>query len=411
MKKMILLTADSNGAYPVPAVHGGAVPTLVEHLVQDNDKSGIYDLTVVSFYDIEAEEKSKRYGNTKFIWIKVPRILKSFDALLFKFIRVFFPNKKAQSYRTIFSLLFYIFKSRKILKVNDFDSVILENNIPLSLSLRGISSKYSGKYYYHFHNVPRINARNKNVISKAAGYLCVSDFVGKEIEKPENPIGPIPKRKISILRNCVDLSTFNDNTDLDKINRIRQELGICSTDKIIIFTGRMSKEKGTDKLIEAFKIACQKDETLKLLIVGSYLHGSNIKTKYQQHLADLSEEFKDKIIYTGYVKQKNLKYYYQIAKISVLPSMWDEPAGLTMLESMACGTPVITTNSGGIPEYLKDKAIILERDKMLVRKIALSIERLLSNPIIYEIYSQEGIRFVKDNYGSKGYMNRLQKSI
>lgn len=411
MEKVILLTADSNGSYPVPAVHGGAVSTLVEHLIQDNERTRVYNLTVVSFYDLNAEKKAKIYKHTHFIWIKIPKILKGLDFLLFNFVKNFFPHKKAQSYKTIFSLLFYIIKSRIILKKFNFDKVILENNIPLSLSLRGLTKKYHGKYYYHFHNVPRIDATNKQVISNAARYLCVSNFIGSEIEKKSNPIGPIPKEKVSILRNCIDLDVFNNDANMKMINRIKEKFKISHKDKIIIFTGRISKEKGTDKLIKAFKIAYRKNHSLKLMIVGSYLHGSSIKTKYQEYLDSLSSELRDKIIYTGYVSQKELKYFYQIAEITVLPSFWNEPAGLTMLESMACGTPVITTYSGGIPEYVKDKAIVLKRDEMLVEKIALWIEYLLDNPKLYYKYSHEGIKFVDENYDSKGYIKRLQESL
>ena len=49
----------------------------------------------------------------------------------------------------------------------------------------------------------------------------------------------------------------------------------------------------------------------------------------------------------------------------MLPSMWDEPAGLTMVEAMASGVPVITTNSGGIPEYSGGYSVVLERNSEL----------------------------------------------
>lgn len=411
MKKLVLLTADSNGSYPVPAVKGGAVSTLVEHLIDDNEKSKLYNITVLSFYDKKAQEKAKLYKNTCFIWVKVPNILLIANKLLFKFIKRYFPHKKALSYRSIFSLLFYIIKSRSILKKFEFDNVIIENNIPLSISLWGLLSKYKGKYYYHLHNVPRINAGSKKVISKAAGYLCVSDYVGRQIKDVDNPIGPVNKKKISILRNCIDVHIFNENNDFGKINDIKRRLKISPTDKIILFSGRLSKEKGIDQLIKAFRVAYQKDQSLKLLIIGSYLHGSNIKTEYQDYLRELSNGLQNRIIYTGYISQLDLKYYYQIAKITVLPSMWDEPAGLTMLESMACGTPVITTYSGGIPEYVEDKAIVLERNQMLVKEIAKKIEYLLQNPDIYNKYSTEGSSFVVKKYSSEGYVNNLHKII
>ena len=71
---------------------------------------------------------------------------------------------------------------------------------------------------------------------------------------------------------------------------------------------------------------------------------------------------------------------YQLSNIAVLPSMWDEPAGMTMVEAVASGLPLITTNSGGIPEYIPNKlAVILNRDDKLVENITENILNLKQN--------------------------------
>lgn len=411
VKKILLLSADSNGSYPIPAVKGGAVSILVEHLIQDNERAGLFNFTVLSFYDQNAKEKTKNYKNTQFIWVKVPRILELGNKLVFYCVKHLFPKKKSLSYKSVFSLLFYIAIARKVLSKYNFDKIIIENNIPLSLSLHGRLRKYRGKYYYHLHNVPRINAANRNIILNASGFLCVSKYVGDEISKESNPIGPVPKDKIKILRNCIDLDVFNENSNLEKIKEIKRKFKISSKDNVILFAGRISKEKGIDQVIKSFKIAYKKDKSLKLLIIGSYMHGSNIKTEYQNYLDSLSSGVQTNIIYTGYIDQSDLKYYYQIAKISIFSSMWNEPAGLTLLESMACGTPVITTRSGGIPEYVKDKAIVLERNSKLPEYIASNLELLLNNTSLYKKYVDEGKMFVSKNYSSVGYVNKLRKII
>ena len=65
MMKVFILVADSNGSYPIPAVRGGAVSTLVEHFVRDNNKRQLIELTVVSFYDSNAEKKAKEQEENK----------------------------------------------------------------------------------------------------------------------------------------------------------------------------------------------------------------------------------------------------------------------------------------------------------------------------------------------------------
>ena len=73
-----------------------------------------------------------------------------------------------------------------------------------------------------------------------------------------------------------------------------------------------------------------------------------------------------------------LPKYYNAAILAVLPpSMWDEPTGLTMIEAMACGTPVITTRSGGIPRVCwLDAEHVLDRDENLPQNIAKKHQRL-----------------------------------
>ena len=71
---------------------------------------------------------------------------------------------------------------------------------------------------------------------------------------------------------------------------------------------------------------------------------------------------------------------YAIADIAVLPSIWDDPAPLTIIESMAAGLPIITTNSGGIPEYAKNGcAVILKRDENMIYNLKNAIIDLLNH--------------------------------
>lgn len=81
--KILILTADSNGGYPVPASKGGAVSTLIEHLVDGNNKKQLCRLQVVSLFDEKAFSMSQKYNNISFIWVKVPLIYKLLDKCTF----------------------------------------------------------------------------------------------------------------------------------------------------------------------------------------------------------------------------------------------------------------------------------------------------------------------------------------
>ena len=405
-KKVLILIADSNGAYPVPAVKGGAVTTLIEHLVKENNDKQLVDLTIMSVYDKQAESSAlDKYPNVRFIWVKRSTLIKALDGIVMNAVKTLFPGKKLLSYMSITTLLCYIWQASRLLKREFFDKVILQNNMPLAWVIK--LSNYKGEYFYHLHNTPRTNAKCLPVFNRCKAYLCVSKSVENEISNPTNPIGPVPQNKIRILYNCIDTNLFREKEINRKIWQDR--FGIKENERIIIYVGRLSEEKGIDQLLLSLDYI--KTKNLKLLIVGSLMSSNSMKDAYQEKIKKLAEKFDDRVVFTGYISQQELPDIYNLAEISVLPSMWDEPAGLTMIESLACGTPVITTRSGGIPEYVEGGAIILERSPKLPLEIAKSIDMVFSDAKLYQQIRLEGINRVKNNFASDFYLNRFLESI
>ena len=404
--KVGIFIADSNGGYPVPAVKGGAVSTLVDHLVGENNKNKLIDMEIISLYNREAKEKSKNYPNVKFIWVKPPRIISWMDSIAFYIFRILFKKKKAISYKSIFSLIYYISKAIRIVKTNTYEKIVIENNIPLAWIIK--ESKYRGDYYYHLHNIPRINAGCKDVFQNATAILCVSNYVAEQVQKQDNPIGPINPEKTKVLYNCIDTNHFQRVLDKNKPKKYREKHGIKEDDKAVIFVGRLSKEKGVGKVLDAV-IALDRSD-VKLVIVGSLIYNVNIQDEYQQMLHKRAEILGDRVVFTGYISQEDLPIYYSIADVAVLPSMWDEPAGLTMIEAMACGTPTITTNAGGIPEYIGESAAY-ERDDNLVNNIVKEVKKLFADSQYYQNKSRSGRQLVEQKFNKNFYIDNFVQCL
>lgn len=398
--KVLILTADSNGAYPVPASKGGAVATLIEHLADGNNKKKLCDMEILSYYDKKAFEMSKKYPNVKFSWVKIPRLIKVLDKCAFFIIRTIKKEEKAVSFKSPFSLLFYIWKARNVIKNTDAEKIVLENNIPLALSLK--NTKYKGQWYYHLHNVPRIDGRCRDVMSKTTKFLCVSRYVADCICNESSAIGVMPIEKTTILYNCVDTSLFKP-LSVDEIKIVKKNYGIRDEDKVLLFTGRLTEEKGADKLLEALMLL---PSNFKGLIVGSYHYNADVNSDYQDKLYALAKQLGERVIFTGYVQHNELPYLYNIADIAVLPSMWEEPAGLTNLEAMACGIPIITTDAGGIPEYV-GASVVLERDANIVENISDMIMKLINNQQYYEKMCEYSRDYVKRNFNEEIYIDKL----
>ena len=144
---------------------------------------------------------------------------------------------------------------------------------------------------------------------------------------------------------------------------------------------------------------------IKLLVIGSTFFGDAISDNdFTRSLKEKTNNLKDRIFFTGFVPYREISSYLRIADISVLPSMWEEPFGLTILESMAAGIPLITTNSGGIPEVCGDTALIIERDDVS-SKIADAILFLYNNPQKRQMMTQAALcrskLFSKEKYAER----------
>lgn len=112
----------------------------------------------------------------------------------------------------------------------------------------------------------------------------------------------------------------------------------------LLYAGRITPEKGVK---EAIQVA--RESQHRLLIIGPVAEKN--KGYFDQYIRP---ELDDKILYLGRIDQDRLPKYYQKAKALLTPVQWEEPFGLTTIEAMACGTPVITLNRGAAPEIVED---------------------------------------------------------
>lgn len=399
--RVLLCVSDSNGRYPVPASKGGAVSTLIEHIVALNEQKRLLDMSVLSYHDKKAEELSLQYPHIHFEWVKVPIVISWMDAFLYWLV-THLTNKKANSFMSLFSLGYYILKASCVVRKGMYDSVVLEHNIPQTWLLR--LSGYKGRYFHHLHNLPRVGAKCRSMFERCEKFLCVSQYMADDIMRSDNPIGPVRRNQIALLYNCIDTSKFRP-IEKSELTYNRMQFGLSESEKVIVFAGRITWEKGIDKVLEALNFIQTPD--VKVLVVGGCMMKNKAKDEYVQELHDLAEMHEEKVVFTGYIQQADIPQIYNLADIAVLPSMWEEPAGLTMLEAMACGIPTITTKSGGIPEYVGDAAIVLERDEQLPRNIASSVDDLLANVKLYDSLRSKGIARIRSNFSLDNYLENF----
>lgn len=370
------LAVITSGFLPVPASKGGAVETLLMNLLLENEKKADIEFNIFSIYDEKAKEESKEYQKTNFIFIKPPKIVKKIDKIVFSIAKNILKKSNSQSYRFIFQRLYFLNKISQNLKKNNYDKVLLENHPTqyLALKWRKNYQKYQNKYYYHCHNEFVGTYGCECIIKNTTKIICVSNFIKNSLEKKLE----IDEDRCVVLRNGIDTEKFSKKINEVEKQEIKKKYNIKNGDKILLFTGRLVPEKGIKELLEA--LSNVQIENLKLLVVGAALNKISVKTKYEMEIEELVKKINKNIIFTGYVEYKEIYKLYAIADIAVLPSIWDDPAPLTIIESMAAGLPIITTNSGGIPEYAKNGcAVILKRNENMIYNLKDAIIDVLSD--------------------------------
>jgi len=203
------------------------------------------------------------------------------------------------------------------------------------------------------------------------------------------------------------------HTEFYPINKetARRVLRIDLGEKVLLQLGRMVPRKGIDNVIRSLATLKQKSaEKIKLLIVGGNkddMEESNCP-EYRR-LCELAESLgvADMVQFAGRKGRDKLKFYYAAADVFIT-TPWYEPFGITPLEAMACGTPVIGSNVGGIKYSVVDGmtgALVPPNDP---QALAEEVNALISNDDALYQYGQNALTHVNTHFTWKKVATQME---
>jgi glycosyltransferase involved in cell wall biosynthesis len=162
----------------------------------------------------------------------------------------------------------------------------------------------------------------------------------------------IPEEKLVTIYCGVNLDLFREISRIEAKRTIEKKYGI--ENDFILYTGTLTlPQKNLIRLVDAYKILKNEGITQKLVMVGNHGKDSHLIFERVNNLG-----IEDNVIFTGYVPDEDLPYFYNAASVFCFPSLY-EGFGLPVLEAMACGCPVVTSNTSSLPEVAGDAALLV----------------------------------------------------
>ena len=242
-------------------------------------------------------------------------------------------------------------------------SLAVGKGVPLVLTAHGTDLMGYDKW-------PEMRHFAETAMEGCEKVICIS----RDNEALVRKIFPQHAGKIVRMRNGYNPAIFYVQ-QLDRAAELAKYGVDYNGQRIALFAGKLTRFKGVDVLLDAAAIVAGRDPNVFIPIAGDGEERANLEAQ-KERLALPNLQF------LGNVTQDALCRLYNIADIDLVPSR-REPFGLVAVEAMACGTPVIATNEGGLPDFVNDSVgalVPVEDAQALADAILATLERAAADP-------------------------------
>jgi len=239
------------------------------------------------------------------------------------------------------------------------------------------------------------------------GIVTVSRFVAETLQKQFPSLAP----KCQVRYNAVDTEVFKPLPEKD-VEEVRARFSIKG-EKVVLFAGKLTPEKGLHVLIHAMKRVIRQYPHVKLLIAGKFVilppnpraylfpqtgEAERLKKNYPGFLKELAEDIQEHVTFAGFIPHQELASLYNLADLFVHPVLCEDAFPNAVLEAMACEVPVIASRTGGIPESVVEGQTGLLINPGDEGMLAEAMMRLLQDEGLRRKMGKEGRRRVAQRF-------------
>lgn len=317
----------------------------------------------------------------------------SYDWYEHENITVFFePEKKINAEKTLTKLAYlkYVNILKKIIR--HFEPDVLHAHYATSYGLVGALTGFH-PFVISAWGTDVMKFPNKNFVAKSilrynfscADLICATSNTIKEY------ISKVTDKEAQVIPFGIDLQAFQPR---------EVSPAFAPGDLVLGSVKPLEPVYNISVLLDSFYLLHEKYPQLKLLIIGEGSQESELKEQA------LRLGLGSKVIFTGRVPFQEISDYYN--KLSVLVNISEyESFGVSVVEAMACGKPVIVTNVGGLKEVVKDDSVGLKVEAGHVEQTAEAIERLVSDEGLYSSIAATARAYAAQHYNWKNNLSDM----
>lgn len=306
----------------------------------------------------------------------------------------------------------YPLKARKIIKSWNLDVIHTHTEFGIGTFARLISKQYNIPLVHTYHTMYEeyvyyitkgyFDSASKKLVEYLTLFLC--DKTIDELIVPTKKTCDLFKEKYKVKRDVhiiptgIDVERFyKENVDNKCVVKLKKDLGLKKDDFVILYVGRIAKEKNIEFLINNLKDIVKKSSKIKLVIVGD---GPDMKELLELTYKNKLEK---NVIFVGKVPWDDVPKYYQMADIFATSST-TETQGLTVIEAMAASKPVVAIKDESFELVITDRqdGLFFTND-LEYKKIILD---LYKNEKLRQKISRQA-RITANNYSASVYAKRV----
>jgi len=238
------------------------------------------------------------------------------------------------------------------------------------------------------------------VMRRCHHVVVLSDFMKRQVMAAHG----IADAQITVIPGAADPATFYPAQDR---NGVRRELKLPENRTILLTVRNLVPRMGLENLLEAMTLLGEERQDLLVLIGGE----GPLRSRLEELLRNKGLE--DSVQLLGFVPEEQLSSYYQAADLVVMPTLQLEGFGLVTVEALACGTPVMGTPVGAIPEVLSavDPCLVTEGTDgpSLARTLRALLRGWREQPGERERVSMKGLAAVARRYNWNAHVADLDR--